>query len=65
MALDVAEIRSRFIQENLRRALTGEDAVRAWVTATEFRRYFCWVADTLPAQERQVIAAELRELEQL
>jgi len=65
VTLDVAQIRSRFIQENLRRALTGQDPVRAWVTASEFRRYFYWVADTLPDQERQMIAAELRKLEQL
>jgi hypothetical protein len=65
VTVDVVEVRSRFIQENLRRALTSADPRMAWMTASEFRRYFCWVADTLPEEDRQIITGQLTQLEEL
>jgi len=64
MAASVVEIRSRFIQNNLSRALNGPDHVMAWVTASEFRRYFHWMAELLPEKDRRIIADQLRQLEQ-
>jgi hypothetical protein len=65
VAADIAEIRSHYIQNNLHRALNGDDRLLAWVMAAEFRRYFSWVADTLPQTDRQVIVEQLSKLEQI
>jgi hypothetical protein len=63
--LDLIAIRSRFIQENLRKALTGGDHLLAWVTAHEFRRYFHWFRDSFPDADRRAIADQLSRLEEL
>lgn len=64
-AVDVRAIRSRYIQENLRRALNGADSFRAWYTASEFRRYFQWFADSFDESDRRIIADQLAKLEAL
>jgi hypothetical protein len=63
--VDLIAIRSRFIQDNLRKALNGGDRLLAWVTAHEFRRYFQWHRDSFPEAERRVIADQLSRLERL
>jgi hypothetical protein len=63
--MDVAGIRSRFIQESLRRALNECDRYAAWIIASEFRLYFQWFKDSLPASDQQVIVEQLRQLESL
>lgn len=65
VTVDVTQVRSRFIQENLYRALTSADPQMALMTASEFRRYFCEVAHTLPEHDRQIIAGQLTQLEEL
>src|ERR1700736_2687248 len=65
VTLDIVAIRSRYIQDNLRRALTAGDRLMAWVTAAEFRRYFHWFADTFPEPDKRIIAQQLSKLEEL
>jgi hypothetical protein len=65
MAGDVVEIRSRYIQDNLRRALIEGDRLMAWIIVAEFRRYFHWFADTLPERDKRLIAEQLSRLEAL
>lgn len=64
-AVDVSAIRSRYIKENLRRALNGADCFRAWHTAFQFRRYFHWFADSFNEADRRAIADQLSQLEAL
>jgi len=64
-AVDLIAIRSRFIQESLRKALNGGDHLLAWVTAHEFRCYFHWFRDSFPEVERRAIADQLSRLEEL
>ena len=63
--LDLIAIRSRFIQDNLRRALHSGDRFVAWVTAHEFRRYFHWFRDSFPEEDRRSIAEQLSRLDEL
>jgi len=63
--MDLISIRSRFIQDNLRKALNGGDRFLAWMTAHEFRRYFQWHRDSFPEAERRAIADQLSRLERL
>jgi hypothetical protein len=63
--MDLIAIRSRFIQENLQKALNGGDRFLAWMTAHEFRRYYQWHRDSFPEAERRAIADELSRLERL
>jgi hypothetical protein len=65
VTLDIVAIRSRYIQDNLRRALTAGDRLMAWVTAAEFRRYFHWFADTFPEPDKRIITQQLSKLEEL
>ncbi len=62
--MDVDSIRSRFIQDNLRRALLDQDRVRAARTLRAFRNYFQWFENQLPDLEKFAIRAQLARLEQ-
>ena len=50
--MDVDAIRSRFIQENLRRALQEPDKERAARALRAFRNYFQWFESRLPDFEK-------------
>jgi hypothetical protein len=63
--MDVDAIRSRFIQENLRRALEGQDRVRAVRALRAFRIYFQWFESRLPDLEKIVIVRQLANLEKI
>jgi len=63
--MEITAIRSRFIQESLRKALNGGDHLLAWMTACEFRKYFQWFRDSLPDADRRLIANQLATLEEL
>jgi hypothetical protein len=63
--MDVAAIRSRFIQENLRRALQEPDKERAARAFRAFRNYFQWFEKQLPDFEKPTIVAQLAQLEQI
>jgi len=62
---DVSTIRSRFIQENLSKALSDSEEFSAWLTVREFKKYFQWFEDTLPEADRHYIREQLNRLEQL
>jgi hypothetical protein len=61
--MDVDAIRSRFIQENLRRALQEPDKERAARALRAFRNYFQWFEDQLPDFEKLTIRGQLARLE--
>jgi hypothetical protein len=61
--MDIDSIRSRFIQENLRRALQEQDKERAIRALRAFRNYFQWFETRLPAMERVTILNQLARLE--
>ncbi len=61
--MDVDAIRSRFIQENLRRALQEPDKERAARTLRAFRSYFQWFEERLPDFEKMAIRSQLARLE--
>jgi hypothetical protein len=63
--MDVDAIRSRFIQENLRRALQEPDKERAARALRAFRSYFQWFENRLPDFEKLKIVAQLAKLEQI
>jgi hypothetical protein len=62
--MDVNSIRSRFIQENLRRALQEKDRERAAMALRAFRLYFQWFESKLPDMEKLHILSQLARLEQ-
>ena len=62
--VDIDAIRSRFIQDNLRRALEERDRERAVRTLRAFRNYFQWFESRLPDLEKLTIADTV-ELDQL
>lgn len=62
--MDIDAIRSRFIQDNLRRALQEPDKERAVRALRAFRNYFQWFESRLPAMEKITIADQLEKLEQ-
>jgi len=61
--VDVDFIRSRFIQDNLRRALQEPDKERAARALRAFRNYFQWFESRLPDLERLAIVDQLARLE--
>jgi hypothetical protein len=61
--MDVDVIRSRFIQDNLRRALQEPDKERAARTLRAFRNYFQWFESHVPDLERLAIVGQLARLE--
>ncbi len=61
--MDVDVIRSRFIQENLRRAIEEPDKERAARALRAFRNYFQWFEDRLPDFEKLSIRGQLARLE--
>ncbi len=61
--MDVDSIRSRFIQENLRRAAMEQDKARAARTLHAFRNYFQWFENRLPHLEKLTIMSQLARLE--
>ncbi len=61
--MDVDVIRSRFIEENLRRALQEQDRARAAHTLRAFRNYFQWFENRLPQPEKLIIRGQLARLE--
>jgi hypothetical protein len=63
--MDVDAIRSRFIQENLRRALQEPDKERAARALGAFRNYFQWFEKKLPDFDKPTIVAQLAKLEQI
>jgi hypothetical protein len=63
LPVDVDVIRSRFIQDNLRRALQEPDKERAARTLRAFRNYFQWFESRLPDLERLAIVGQLASLE--
>ena len=63
MPVDLDVIRSRFIQDNLRRALQEPDKERAARTLRAFRNYFQWFENRLPDLERLAIVGQLASLE--
>jgi hypothetical protein len=62
--MDVNAIRSRFIQDNLRRALQEQDKERAARTLRAFRNYFQWFESRIPHLERLTIIGQLAKLEE-
>lgn len=62
--MDVDTIRSRFIQENLRRALQEQDRDRAIRVLSAFRVYFQWFESHMPDMERLSILTQLTRLEE-
>ena len=62
--MDVNAIRSRFIQDNLRRALQEQDKERAARTLRAFRNYFQWFESRIPDLERLTIIGQLAKLEE-
>ena len=61
-SMDVDAIRSRFIQENLRRALSEQDRQQARCTLHAFRLYFQWFESRIPTLEKLSIASQLARL---
>jgi hypothetical protein len=61
--VDVDFIRSRFIQENLRRALQEQDRDRALRALRAFRVYFEWFEGRVPDPEKLTILGQLARLE--
>ena len=62
--MDVDVMRSRFIQDNLRRALQEPDAERAARTLRAFRNYFQWFENRVPDLEKLTITSQLARLEE-
>lgn len=62
--MDVDSIRSRFIQENLRRALQEQDRERATRALSAFRSYFEWFEHRMPHLEKLAIVAQFAKLEE-
>jgi hypothetical protein len=62
--MDVNSIRSRFIQENLRRALAEKDRERALRAVSAFRVYYQWFESKIPDMERLAILRQLARLEE-
>jgi hypothetical protein len=62
--VDVDVIRSRFIQDNLRRALQEPDRERAGRALRAFRNYFQWFENRLPDLEKLTISRQLARLEE-
>lgn len=62
--MDVDIIRSRFIQESLRRVLVEQDQERAARALSEFRLYFQWFEHRFPDLEKLAILAQLARLEE-
>ena len=63
--MDVEIIRSRFIQENLRRALQEPDKERAARALRAFRIYFQWFENKVPDFEKVTIIGQLERLERI
>lgn len=61
--MEVDAIRSRFIQENLRRALLEPDKERATRALRAFRNYFQWFENCLPDLDKPAIRRQLAGLE--
>ena len=61
--MDIDSIRSRFIQENLRRALQEPDKERAARALRAFRNYFQWFENRLPDLDKPAILRQLAGLE--
>jgi hypothetical protein len=64
LPVDVNAIRTRFIQENLLRALQERDKARLDLTARAFRVYFQWFEDRFSELDRLNIASQLAILEE-
>jgi hypothetical protein len=62
--MDVNAIRSRFIQDNLRRALMDQDRTRAARALRAFRNYFQWFENRVPDLEKLTIMGQLAKLEE-
>jgi hypothetical protein len=62
--MDVDIIRSRFIQDNLRRALTEPDKERAVRALRAFRNYFQWFEHRFQDPEKSMIVGQLISLEE-
>ena len=62
--MDVDAIRSRFIQDNLRRALMEHDRARAVRAMRAFRNYFQWFENRVPDLEKLTIMGQLARLEE-
>lgn len=62
--MDVDAIRSRFIQENLRRALMDRDRERAARALRAFRLYYEWYEHRVPMLEKLAILNQLARLEE-
>ncbi len=61
--MELATIRSQFIQAHLRQALKAAGAVPRGKVAYEFRRYFEWFAGSIQEADREAITYQLRLLE--
>lgn len=62
--MDVDSIRTRFIQENLRRALLEQDRERAIRVLSAFRVYYEWFEAHIPDLEKLAILTQLARLEE-
>lgn len=62
--MDVDAIRTRFIQESLRRALMEHDRERAARALRAFRLYFQWFEHRVPDLEKLAIVSQLARLEE-
>lgn len=62
--MDVDAIRSRFIQDNLRRAIMDRDRERAARALRAFRLYYEWYEHRVPMLEKLAILNQLARLEE-
>lgn len=62
--MDVDSIRSRFIQESLRRVLLEQDRERAMRALRSFQLYFQWFEHRFPDLEKLSIMSQLAKLEE-
>jgi hypothetical protein len=61
--VDVDVVRTRFIQDNLRRALQEQDRELASRALRAFRNYFQWFENRIPDLEKLTIVGQLARLQ--
>jgi hypothetical protein len=63
-AMDADGLRTAFIKRQLERLLKHRRSSWSVRAAQELRRYIGWFAESIPASEKETIAAQLSKLEQ-
>ena len=61
--MDIDDIRTRFVQDNLRRALQEQDRERSLHALRAFRTYFQWFENRFPDLDKLTIRGQLARLE--